>query len=431
MKHIIRRGKWFHFKRYIPKLYKQFYSAEYIQVSLKTDSEKVALQRAQALNVELEKIWAHMINNGTKDTQEMFEKAVISAQVSGFSYRTTEEVIKSDIEKLISRILSAKDNEEIEPEKALAILGIKGKPSYPISQAQDDYFAFQMPNMMDKGDLQIRKWKNPRKRAVQNFIIACGDMNVCNIKRDDIYTFRKWWFARIEKNGLKAHSANKNLSHLRQILAYARDDKEIDLNIETLFTKMKIAQHDDQSRQPIPTDYIKNTLLNPANLSGLNEELQLFLYAMTDTGARPIELLGLSAEEGDIVLDAEIPYISIRPNKIRRLKTSHSKRKIPLVGASLYAFKKLPYGFLRYLNKSDQLSSALNKYLRENGIFTTKSHTVYSLRHSFEDRLTAVEPPEKVQAALMGHRYYRERYGKGPTLELKKKYLDKICFDIQ
>ncbi|PCI44148.1 MAG: hypothetical protein COB49_11440 [Alphaproteobacteria bacterium] len=382
------------------------------------------------MNYELENIWSHMINNGTDDTDAMFQKAVISAQASGFSCSTTNDITKSDIEAFLSRILNAKDHEKLEPEKALSML-VQDKPSYPLSQAQIDYFSFEKPNLMDKSAQQIKKWENPRKRAVLNFITACGNMEVANIKREDIYRFREWWFQRIKNEGLNASSANKDLSHLRQVLSYARDNREIDLSVETLFTKMNFAEHDDQSRQPFETDYIQNTLLNPSKLSGMNEELQLFLFAMADTGARPNELLGLDASDGDIMLDAEIPYIFIRPNTIRRLKTSHSNRKIPLVGASLYAFKNLPHGFVKYRNRSDQLSAALNKYLRTNGLFPTKNHTVYSLRHSFEDRLTAVEPPEKVQAALMGHKYHRERYGKGPTLELKKKYLDKICFDIQ
>jgi len=91
----------------------------------------------------------------------------------------------------------------------------------------------------------------------------------------------------------------------------------------------------------------------------------------------------------------------------------------------------MPNGFTHYYRKPDQLSATLNKYLKEHDLLPTKEHCVYSLRHSFEDRLTAVEPPDKVQAALMGHKYHRERYGKGPTLEQKKKWLDKMCFEIQ
>jgi len=157
----------------------------------------------------------------------------------------------------------------------------------------------------------------------------------------------------------------------------------------------------------------------------MNDECQLFIYAMADTGARVAELTGL--EEGDIRLFDEVPHIKIRKNAIRSLKTSQSERDIPLVGASLIAFKELPLGFVRYRGKSDLISATINKYLRENNYQPSTRHSLYSLRHSFEDRLTAVEPPDKVQAALMGHKYVRPKYGHGPSLEQKKLWLDKIA----
>jgi len=96
----------------------------------------------------------------------------------------------------------------------------------------------------------------------------------------------------------------------------------------------------------------------------------------------------------------------------------------------LFAFQQLPQGFDHYYRKPDLLSSTLNKYLKGHDLLPTKEHCVYSLRHSFEDRLTAVEPPDKVQAALMGHKYDRPRYGDGPSLSQKQKWLDKICLDV-
>ena len=73
-------------------------------------------------------------------------------------------------------------------------------------------------------------------------------------------------------------------------------------------------------------------------------------------------------------------------------------------------------------------SGALNKYLWENGLRPTKNHTVYSLRHSFKDRLVAAEAPDSLIDSLMGHKTYKPKYGKGPSLELKLKYLQQIAF---
>ena len=66
--------------------------------------------------------------------------------------------------------------------------------------------------------------------------------------------------------------------------------------------------------------------------------------------------------------------------------------------------------------------------LRVNGLRPTKDHSVYSLRHSFKDRLVAVEAPDSLIDSLMGHKTYKPKYGKGPSLELKLKYLQQIAF---
>ena len=43
--------------------------------------------------------------------------------------------------------------------------------------------------------------------------------------------------------------------------------------------------------------------------------------------------------KSDINLNSDIPYVNIKPHPWRSLKTIGSERKIPLVGASLWALK--------------------------------------------------------------------------------------------
>lgn len=42
--------------------------------------------------------------------------------------------------------------------------------------------------------------------------------------------------------------------------------------------------------------------------------------------------------------------------------------------------------------------------------------------------MTAVEAPEKVMAILMGHKYTRPKYGAGPSLEQKQRWMQRIAF---
>lgn len=110
------------------------------------------------------------------------------------------------------------------------------------------------------------------------------------------------------------------------------------------------------------------------------------------------------------------------------MKTEQSERDIPLVGVALMAMQAQPDGFPRYRDKAASLSAAVNKTLAENSLLPSQKHTAYSFRHTFEDRLTKVEAPEKLTAALMGHKFHRPRYGLGPTLEHKQEWLQRIAF---
>ena len=43
-------------------------------------------------------------------------------------------------------------------------------------------------------------------------------------------------------------------------------------------------------------------------------------------------------------------------------------------------------------------------------------------------KVTAVEAPEKLIAALMGHKYSRPKYGAGPSLKQRQEWMEKIAF---
>jgi integrase len=145
----------------------------------------------------------------------------------------------------------------------------------------------------------------------------------------------------------------------------------------------------------------------------LNEQARDIALVMVNTGARLSEVANLTRQV--IHLDnVDVSHIEIS-GEDRELKTSASERKIPLVGVSLAAMKKNPDGFPRYADKPG-LSGTLNAYLRENGLLEGAA-TIYSLRHSFEDRQLVAEVDERIRRDLMGHALGgRQRYGAGMPL---------------
>ncbi|MPT33863.1 MAG: hypothetical protein E2604_01940, partial [Flavobacterium sp.] len=200
----------------------------------------------------------------------------------------------------------------------------------------------------------------------------------------------------------------------------------LELDISHMFKKIMLETRFKQARLPFSTEQIL-TILKSEKLQNMNEEARYFLFAASETGARPSEIVGLLPE--DIKLDAEIPHISITDRKERPLKTPHSQRDIPLLGYSLEAFKAMPNGFSKYRDKADNLSNAVNKFLRENELFPSNKHSVYSFRHSFQDRILSVNAPDRVQAELMGHKFHRPKYGDGATLKQKLEWMQKSTID--
>ena len=426
--YLMQRDGIYYYMRRVPDVFSQYDCRKFVRSSLSTRDKRTAIRKSIEFNDFLEAYWRSLTIEGKNDPSADYQLAVKRAKICGFTYKSAEDISSESTEKIVERVLAAVKTVEC-PETTSAILGGKEPPKLFLDQLWDEYYSFKKSDLLGKSKKQLIRWENPRIRAYKTFIKVCGDIPIQDISRDHLLKFRGWWAKRLENADMAPNSANKDLTHLRTLLAYAQDNKaEATFDVNSLFARLRFREKESE-RKPFKTSYIADTLLNEANLRGLNKECRLFLFAMADTGARPSELLGLNAERGDIRLDTEIPYIHIRPDKDREIKNQYSNRQIPLVGASLYAFQQLQGGFNRYYRRPDQLSGNLNNFLRDHNLLPTKEHTVYSLRHSFEDRLSLVETPEKVQSFIMGHKYRRERYGAGPTLEQKRKWLEMICFD--
>ena len=261
---------------------------------------------------------------------------------------------------------------------------------------------------------QSRRWKNPIKKAVKNFIDVVGDKAMSEIIPDDILDFRDWWSDRMQEEGLSANSANKDLIHLGKVLKTVNRMKRLNLNLP--LGGLSFKEDDGEVRCPFSDKWIKERLLADGALDGLNEEARAILLIMINTGARPSEIAGLRAQ--DIRLTHNTPHISIEPYAGHKLKTKTSKRELPLTGVSLEAMRGFPHGFPRYAKSSASLSGTVNKYLRDNHLKETERTTMYSLRHSFEDRmLSKPSVDERIRRDLMGHSLGRERYGVGATLD--------------
>ena len=153
---------------------------------------------------------------------------------------------------------------------------------------------------------------------------------------------------------------------------------------------------DASTRQPIPIEKLK---VIQQRCQTTDDEPRWLVALISDTGMRLSEAAGLARE--DIVLDADISHVTIRPHSWRRLKTKRSERTLPLVGCSLWAARRAveashysPYLFPRYCNdkgcKANSASAALNKWLKQT---IGDGFVMHSFRHSMRDGLRAVACP--------------------------------------
>ena len=192
------------------------------------------------------------------------------------------------------------------------------------------------------------------------------------------------------------------------------------------FSSIYMPDEVQEERQPIPMDVIRRI---QRDCMAIDDEMRWLLALISDTGMRLSEAAGLHKD--DIILDAPIPYINLQPHSWRRLKTKGSTRHIPLIGASLWAAKRIQqhdsgYAFPRYCDgktcNANSASAALNKWMKPR---LKDDAVVHSLRHSMRDRLRAVECPSDIIDQIGGwsSSSVGTSYGKGYELPVLAKWM--------
>lgn len=189
-----------------------------------------------------------------------------------------------------------------------------------------------------------------------------------------------------------------------------------------------------EERDPLPADVV---IAMRERLSAHTASDIWNLWRIVEgTGCRLGEVTGLL--KSDIHTDDQIPYIDLIFHDHRRLKTNGSIRRVPLVGDALKAIKSAikeagdsPFLFPRYgrVRGADSASAALMKHLR--AVSDNPKHTVHSLRHGMEDKLTRASVSEFDRNLVLGHSSggMSERYGGAEArLEIAYKALLKINY---
>jgi integrase len=412
----------------VPAVYAAIDPRGVVRVSTRCRDATAAAVIAERINADLERFWAAGIQSGQDDHSGGFaahQAAIARAAAIGLTYRPLDELV-DDPTALAERLLALRRTGLHRSRDAVAAgLGTIPPPSLRLSSLLETYEANAGEDLIGKSQDQIRKWRNVRRRAIANLVALIGDRELSEIDRAAALEFRRWWLARIEDEGLDIGTANKDIGTLNALINGV--DAKHQLGLGAPFAGLRLRGEQHNPRVAYEPAFVEGRILAPGALDGLNPDARAIVYLVAALGLRPSEAATL--QRSTIHLDADIPHIEIAPPG-RRLKTAAAARTMPLVGLALRVLRRHPDGFPRYRDHTDVFSATANKSLRAADLRPTPEHTVYSLRHTFQDLLTAAEVPPRVDHDLMGHALGRVKYGTGSTLAQKRAWLERVAYRV-
>jgi hypothetical protein len=424
-----RRGFWYLVRR-VPAAFAGVDPRPLVNLStgirVTDDPRGHAAQTAVAkLDAGLLRHWQDLKAGRDPDAATRYGEAAAAARKWGVDYLPGVEVSRLPMAELVRRVEVVDDKRSVEDKaKVTAVLGGVQPPVLMVSQMRELFEEVMSTTLVEKSERQLKKWRVQRDSALETFIgVLGGDRALANVKRPDVLAFRSYWQERVVNGEVGVGTGNKCIGRVAGMYRVINDSKM--LGLPPVFEKINIRGEKQKQRVAYQAGFVQATFLADGMFDDLNSEARRVIYLVSETGLRLSEACNLARET--IRLDDPVPHVRVRADG-REMKTDQSRRDIPLVGVALMAMREQPDGFPRYRDKADSLSAVVNKALEFRKLRPEAGQSLYSLRHTFEDRLTAVEAPEKVVASLMGHKWHRPRYGLGPSLEQKLEWLRRIAF---
>lgn len=418
-KGLYKRGNTYYVRKMIPANLRKIAGKREFLVSLKTDNYEIAIQKYSDVKNKIEYAISTMIDGTYQNTEHDFSHYFKIAAANGRTLDCFAHAVTNP-EKLSSLALQLRKAEEsgkLSKHNVLSFINIK-EASIKLSELPAVYIEAKKLELKTRNSREYNRAIDPLKNACKQLIKFFNeDKTLKNITKSDARSFHKHLTQKIYDDAIAPNTANKYLTHIRVLIDTYHDHNG--LENENVFSGFRFAESSGQ-RSPLTSQFIASRWLGNPVFENTAPVLKYMLWAMIDTGCNFKELCGLDPET-DIHLDDDIPYIDIRANETRRLKTSFRSRKIPLVGLALEAFKKFPLGFQKYntVNGPTNASAALNKFLKNNNLFENNKQSAYSARHCFKDRLRHHNMPAEMQDYLMGHKSpgMGSHYGNGYSLE--------------
>src|SRR5690606_7401694 len=130
--------------------------------------------------------WEARLAGDSADAERRFEAARELAQVRGYRYLSADRVAALPREEFLDRVRAAvKPDGEPDRIEAAAVLGGATEPGITVERALELYWTLAKDRTLGKSEDQIRRWKNPRIKAIRNFVAVVGNKNIADITADE------------------------------------------------------------------------------------------------------------------------------------------------------------------------------------------------------------------------------------------------------
>jgi integrase len=443
----INRGGVWYLTRRVPKKFAHIEKRKHVNIStglaIWADPHGI---RAKIIATErynqLLRHWQNKLVGGHTPEPEHYFAAKKRAEALGLVYMTGQELVELDPNELNHRVQILKSlwasnivsGKEITPSMRAdfdAVLGgipapddgIAPADNIMLSEMINEYERINAHLLKKKSPNQLRRWRVARQSNLDIFIATVGgDRPITSLTRKHTLAYRSYWMSRIESGDVRVNSANRTIRQVSGLYSTIRNYHQI--GGPPVFDKLFIRGGEEGKRLTFAPAFVQSRFLADGTFDRLNPEVRRIIYLIIETGLRLSEACAL--DRTTIILDAPIPYVDIK--QVNRVtKTMQSVRQVPLVGVALMAMQRQPNGFPRYVDKAESASALINKALYVRNLRPLgKLQTLYSMRHTLVDRLTAIDAPEIIKEDILGHKHM---YGHGTTLEQRHRWLQRIAFD--
>ncbi len=195
MSGLIKRGKGtFHFRMRVPKEYVGIAGKTEIHRTLKTDSARQAAELAPAMRKGiLDELEALKLLQDQPTSADAYRAAQDIVKKRGLSYLPSESLLLAPLEETLVRFEKLAEGDDVGAARAL--LGGVEEPGLRLSELVGNVEEFCAHDNRHKNDDQLRKWRNPRKKAVRNLMKSIGnkDILVSEIDAAAVQKHKMFW----------------------------------------------------------------------------------------------------------------------------------------------------------------------------------------------------------------------------------------------